>query len=182
MTASDRKPPAVILLMGVSGSGKSTVGATLARRLGWPYADADEFHPPANVAKMSAGLALGDSDRKPWLEAIAAHIDRVRAEGGHAIVSCSALKRAYRDVLVGGRADVRIVLLDGSRETIAARMNARKDHFMPPSLLDSQFATLERPSAQENAIVVSIDRPPEAVATAILDALGVNGSGRLSAT
>ena len=118
--------PAVILLMGVSGSGKSTIGAALSKRLGWPYADADEFHPPANVAKMSTGQPLTDDDRWPWLNAIAAHIDRVRAEGRNAIVSCSALKRVYRDILIGAREDVRLVLLDGTKEEIFARMSARK--------------------------------------------------------
>ena len=136
--------------MGVSGSGKSTIGAALSQQLGWPYADADEFHPPANVAKMSAGHPLNDDDRRPWLEAIAAYIDSVRGKGEHAIVSCSALKRAYRDVIVGERADVRLVLLDGTKEEIFARMSARKEHFMPPTLLDSQFATLERPVAPTN--------------------------------
>lgn len=163
--------PAVIVLMGVSGSGKSTVGAALSRRLGWPYSDADVFHPAANVAKMSAGQPLNDDDRKPWLAAIAAHIDDVGAKGAHAIVSCSALKRVYRDVLLGDRKGVRLVLLDGSREEIHARMSARKDHFMPLSLLDSQFATLERPTPEERAICVSIAGTPEEIADAIVRAL-----------
>ena len=159
--------PAVILLMGVSGSGKSTIGAALSKRLGWPYADADEFHPPANVAKMSAGQPLTDDDRWPWLNAIAAHIDRVRVEGRNAIVSCSALKGVYRDILIGARDDVRLVLLDGTKEAIFARMSARKDHFMPLRLLDSQFATLERPGADERPVVVSIDGTPEEIASRI---------------
>lgn len=159
--------PAVILLMGVSGSGKSTIGAALSKQLGWPYADADEFHPPANVAKMSTGQPLTDDDRWPWLNAIAAHIDRVRAEGRNAIVSCSALKRVYRDILIGAREDVRLVLLDGTKEEIFARMSARKDHFMPLSLLDSQFATLERPGADERPVVVSVDGTPEEIALRI---------------
>ena len=163
--------PSVIVLMGVSGSGKSTIGAALSKELGWPYADADEFHPPANVAKMSAGQPLTDDDRWPWLKAIAAHIDGVREEGGHAIVSCSALKRVYRDILVGARKDVRLVLLDGTREEIFARMSARKDHFMPLALLDSQFATLERPGADERPVIVSIVGTPEEVAAAILRGL-----------
>jgi gluconokinase len=162
-----RTRPAVLVLMGVAGSGKTTIGAALSERLGWPYADADEFHPPANVAKMSAGHPLTDDDRRPWLEAIAAYIDSMREKGGHAIVSCSALKRAYRDIIVGARADVRLVLLDGTKEEIFARMSARKDHFMPLALLDSQFATLERPGADERPIVVSIARSPQEIATAI---------------
>ncbi len=164
--------PAVIVLMGVSGSGKSTVGAALSQRLGWPYSDADAFHPPANVAKMSAGHPLDDEDRKPWLAAIAAHIDDVRARGAHAIVSCSALKRVYRDVLAGARDDVRLVLLDGSKQEIHARMSARKDHFMPLNLLDSQFATLERPAPDERAISVAIAGTPDEIAEAIVRALG----------
>lgn len=170
MAADDVSFPAVILLMGVSGSGKSTIGAALAQKLGWPYADADEFHPPANVAKMRSGEPLTDDDRWPWLKAIAAHIDETRAEGRHAIVSCSALKRVYRDILIGARDDVRLVLLDGTKEEIFARMSARKDHFMPLALLDSQFATLERPGEDERAIAVSIDGTPEEIATAILRA------------
>ena len=163
--------PTVIVLMGVAGSGKSTIGTALSQRLGWPYADADEFHPAANVAKMSAGQPLTDEDRWPWLAAIAAHIDKARLEGRHAIVSCSALKRIYRDILVGGRDDVRLVLLDGTKDEIFARMSARKDHFMPLSLLESQFATLERPDADERPIVVSINGSPVEIAEAIVASL-----------
>lgn len=171
MAAGDVTLPSVIVLMGVAGSGKSTVGAALSKKLGWPYADADEFHPPANVAKMSAGIALTDEDRWPWLAAIAAHIDEARAAGRHAIVSCSALKRVYRDILIGARADVRLVLLDGTKEEIYARMSARKDHFMPLSLLDSQFAALERPGAGEQPVVASINGTPDGIADAIVAAL-----------
>jgi gluconokinase len=169
----DSALPAVLVLMGVSGCGKSTIGAALSQKLGWPYADADEFHPPANVAKMSAGEPLTDADRTPWLEAIAAHIDNVRARGEHAIVSCSALKRVYRDIIVGTREDVRLVLLDGTKDEIFARMYARKNHFMPASLLDSQFATLERPGADERPIVVSITQTPQEIAAGIVQALAV---------
>ena len=121
---------------------------------------------------MSAGHPLNDDDRKPWLDAIAAHIDRVRAGGGHAIVSCSALKRAYRDVLIGARQDVRLVLLDGTKDEIFARMSARKNHFMPLGLLDSQFATLERPGDDERPVVVSIAGTPAEIANAIARAIG----------
>ena len=165
--------PSVLVLMGVAGSGKTTIGLALSRRLGWPYADADDYHPAANVAKMSAGHPLDDKDRWPWLEAIAADIDRVRAAHGHAIISCSALKKAYRDVIVGARADVRLVLLDGSKEEIARRMAARKNHFMPIGLLDSQFATLERPTADERPIVVSIAKSPDEIADEIRRALNL---------
>jgi gluconokinase len=158
--------------MGVAGSGKTTIGMALSKLLGWPYADADDYHPAANVAKMSAGHPLDDEDRKPWLAAIAADIDRVRAAHGHAIISCSALKRVYRDVIVGERADVRLVLLDGTKEEIFARMSARKNHFMPLGLLDSQFATLERPGADERPIIVPIDGTPKEIAAEIARKIG----------
>jgi gluconokinase len=149
--------------MGVSGSGKSTIADSLAARLGWRYEDGDRFHPPANVAKMSAGQPLTDDDRWPWLQAIADEIDRVCRAGQRAVIACSALKRAYRDVLVHGRNDVRIVFLDGTQKLIAARLAARKGHFMPPGLLDSQFKTLEPPQAGEHPVMVSIDATIEAI-------------------
>ena len=155
--------PCALIVMGVSGSGKSTIGESLARRIGWRYEDGDKFHPPSNVAKMSAGHPLTDDDRWPWLRAIAEEVDRVCGAGEHAVIACSALKRAYREVLVHGRDDVRIVFLDGSQQLIAARLAARKGHFMPPGLLDSQFRTLERPTPDEGAVAVSIDAPVEAI-------------------
>ncbi len=151
------EPPCALVVMGVSGSGKSTIAERLAARLGWRYVDGDLFHPPANVAKMSAGHPLTDEDRWPWLRAIAAEIDRLAAAGERAVVACSALKRAYRDILVHGRDDVRIVFLDGTKDLIARRLAARKGHFMPPGLLDSQFKTLEPPLPSERPIIVSID-------------------------
>jgi gluconokinase len=151
------EPPCALVVMGVSGSGKSTIAEHLAARLGWRYVDGDLFHPPANVAKMSAGHPLTDEDRWPWLRAIAAEIDRLAAAGTRAVVACSALKRAYRDILVHGRDDVRIVFLDGTKDLIAKRLAARKGHFMPPGLLDSQFTTLEPPHPGERPITVSID-------------------------
>jgi carbohydrate kinase (thermoresistant glucokinase family) len=146
-----------IVLMGVAGSGKSVVGAALAARLGVPFRDADEFHPAANVAKMSSGVPLDDNDRWPWLDAIGAAI---RDTHGGVVVACSALKRAYRDriIAVAERA-VMFVYLDGDRATLAKRLGGRRGHFMPASLLDSQLATLEPPAADENAIVVSIEPP-----------------------
>jgi gluconokinase len=151
------EPPCALVVMGVSGSGKSTIAEQLAARLGWRYVDGDLFHPPANVAKMSAGHPLTDEDRWPWLRAIAAEIDRLAAAGTRAVVACSALKHAYRDILVHGRDDVRIVFLDGAKDLIAKRLAARKGHFMPPGLLDSQFKTLEPPQPSERPITVSID-------------------------
>ena len=146
-----------LVVMGVSGSGKSTIAERLAARLGWRYVDGDLFHPPANVAKMSAGHPLTDDDRLPWLRAIAAEIDRLSAAGERAVVACSALKRAYRDILVHGRDDIRIVFLAGTKDLIAKRLAVRKGHFMPPGLLDSQFRTLESPQPDERPVTVSID-------------------------
>jgi gluconokinase len=159
--------------MGVSGSGKSTIAAALAVRLHWTYEDGDWFHPPANVEKMHAGHPLTDADRVSWLAAIATWIDSTRAGGQHAVIACSALKRAYRDVLVGDRPDVRIVYLKGDRDLIARRMSVRHGHFMPVSLLDSQFATLEEPGPDENPIVVSIDAHPRDIVEAIVAQLGI---------
>jgi gluconokinase len=162
------KIPCVLIVMGVSGSGKSTIGEKLAERLGWIYEDGDRFHPAANVAKMSAGQPLTDEDRWPWLQAIANEIDRICGGGQHAVIACSALKRAYRDILVHGRDDVRIVFLKGSQELIASRLARRKNHFMPPGLLASQFKTLEPPGESENAVTVSIDAPVEKIVDDII--------------
>ena len=155
--------PCALILMGVSGSGKSTLAEALAARLGWRCEDGDRFHPAANVAKMSAGQPLTDEDRWPWLKAIADEIDRLCGKEQPAVFACSALKRAYRDVLVHGRSDVRIVFLDGTRDLIAKRLATRKGHFMPPGLLDSQFRTLERPGPDEGAVTVSINASVEAI-------------------
>lgn len=160
-----------LLVMGVAGSGKSTIAALMAGRLGWIFRDADDFHPPENVAKMSAGVPLTDADRKPWLAAIAAWIDERRARGEKGVVTCSALKRAYRDALIGAREDVRLVFLEGGRELIGARMAARRDHFMPTALLDSQFATLEPPGPDEAPVVVHVGGTPETIVEAILAAV-----------
>jgi gluconokinase len=155
--------PCALIVMGVSGSGKSTIAAGLADRLGWTFEDGDRFHPASNVAKMKAGHPLTDEDRWPWLQAIADEIDRVCKAGGHVVMACSALKRAYRDILVHKRDDVRIVFLDGSQILIADRLAQRKGHFMPPGLLDSQFKTLERPQADEHPVTVPIDAPVETI-------------------
>jgi gluconokinase len=161
----------VLVLMGVSGSGKTTVGALLAGRLGWPYAEADAFHSPANIAKMAAGHPLTDEDRWPWLQAIAAWIGERVARGERGVVTCSALRRTYRDLLRGP--DVQLVYLRGTREVIAARMASRQGHFFKPALLDSQLATLEEPAPDEGVVAVSIDAPPERIVDEILAATGV---------
>jgi gluconokinase len=162
------KTPCALIVMGVSGSGKSTIATALAERLGWTFEDGDRFHPKSNVAKMSAGRPLTDEDRWPWLRAIAAEIERVCRAGGHLVIACSALKRAYRDVLMGARADVRLVFLDGSPALIADRLAQRKGHLMPPGLLDSQFKTLEPPQADERPITVAIAAPVETIVDNIL--------------
>ncbi|MFC5320690.1 6-phosphogluconolactonase [Bradyrhizobium oligotrophicum] len=166
--------PQALIIMGVAGSGKSTIGKALGERLGWRFEDGDSFHPPANVAKMSAGHPLTDEDRWPWLRAIAAEIARCRANGEHIIIACSALKKAYRDILLDHHHDVRIVYLEGSRELIGDRMVHRKGHFMPTGLLDSQFATLEPPGACEHPLTVSVDAPVEAIVDGILQQLHVS--------
>lgn len=157
-----------IIVMGVSGSGKSTVGERLAARLRWLYEDGDAFHPASNVAKMHAGHPLTDEDRWPWLNAIANAIDRRTAARQRLVVACSALKRRYRDILVHGRDDVRIVYLKGDCDLIARRLKARKDHFMPPDLLASQFSALEEPSADEDVITVDIDASVETIVDDII--------------
>ncbi len=165
--------PCALIVMGVSGSGKTTIAEKLGERLGWKCEDGDKYHPKSNVEKMSAGHPLTDEDRRPWLQAIADKIDQVCEAGEHAVVACSALKRAYRDILVHGRDDVRIVYLDGAQKLIAGRLAARKGHFMPPGLLDSQFKTLEPPGSDENPIAVSIDAPVEAIVEDIVAKLGL---------
>lgn len=160
--------PCALVVMGVSGSGKSTIADKLAERLGWTYEDGDKFHPASNVAKMSAGHPLTDEDRWPWLQAIAGEIDRVCKADQHVVIACSALKRAYRDILVHGRDDVRIVYLKGEPKLIGDRLAQRKGHFMPPGLLASQFKTLEPPDTSENPVTVSIDASVETIVDAIV--------------
>lgn len=166
-----RTAPAVIVVMGVASSGKTSLGERLAGELGWPFRDADSFHPPENVAKMSSGTPLTDEDRKPWLAAIAAWIDDLRNSGRHGIVTCSALKKAYRDVIIGDRPDVALVYLKGSRELIGQRMASRQHHFMPPALLDSQFATLQEPGPDERPFVVSVEATKDAIVRDVIEGL-----------
>jgi carbohydrate kinase (thermoresistant glucokinase family) len=158
----------VVIVMGVSASGKTTVGVPLAKRLGWRFQEGDDLHPPANIAKMKSGIPLTDEDRWPWLHAIAALIDQWRAEGDSGVITCSALKRAYRDILIGDRPDVRLVYLQGERELLAQRAAGRHGHFMPAALLDSQLATLEEPGPDEHPITVHIGPPPEALVAEII--------------
>jgi gluconokinase len=175
-----RKTPCALVVMGVSGSGKTTVASELAGRLHWTFEDGDRFHPKSNVEKMSAGQPLTDEDRWPWLNAIADEIERVCTARGHVVVACSALKRTYRDVLMRGRDDVRIVFLNGTQQLIAHRLSLRKDHFMPPGLLDSQFRTLEPPGLDENTIDVSIDAPVDTIVDNIVIKLETATAGRNS--
>ena len=167
--------PAAIIIMGVSGSGKSTIGALLAEALGWPFADADGFHPPENVAKMAAGTPLTDEDRWPWLDAIAAQVSASRTAEQPVVVACSALRRAYRERLRAGHSDLIFLHLAGAPEVIATRQAARQGHFMPPSLMASQFATLEDPAAEADAVMVSVSASPHEVVATAIDQLAARG-------
>ncbi|UOD33678.1 gluconokinase [Massilia violaceinigra] len=156
--------------MGVSGCGKSTVGQALAQELGVPFVEGDQFHPPANVAKMSAGMPLDDDDRAGWLLALQARIREARAGGAGLVLSCSALKRRYRDLLREGDPALRFAHLDGPRELIAARMRARAGHYMPPSLLDSQLRDLEALQSDEAGVLLDIGSAPGQQVARILGA------------
>ncbi len=170
--------PFALVIMGVAGSGKTTTATLLSERLGWSFRDADSFHPPANIEKMSRGEALTDEDRWPWLEAIGAWIDDHIAAGKSTVVTCSALKRSYRDVLVGDPPRAHLVHLVGSRDLIAGRMGSRLGHFMPLGLLDSQFATLEQPGADERVLSVPVTATPDEVVATIIASLGLEPEGR----
>jgi gluconokinase len=163
--------PCVLVVMGVSGSGKSTIGTQLALALHWDFEDGDWFHPARNIDKMHAGIPLTDEDRAPWLIAIADFIDRARYAGRHAVVACSALKRRYRAVIVGSRPDVQLIYLKGDMELIARRIATRHEHFMPTSLLQSQFEALEEPGPDEHPLVVSVAPHPREIVGQILAAL-----------
>ncbi|MEO6380436.1 MAG: gluconokinase [Nitrobacter sp.] len=174
MSAEQDPAFCALIVMGVSGSGKTTIANALGQRLGWIVEDADQFHPESNVTKMSAGIPLTDDDRGPWLRAIAAEIGRKRAADTSIIIACSALKRAYRDILVQDHRDTRIVYLRGAKELIAGRLKARKDHFMPPGLLESQLKTLEEPTEDERPIVVDIDATVDQIVDRIVARLNRN--------
>ena len=176
MKQSDEKP--LIVVMGVAGSGKTTIASGLAEKLGVPFVEGDSLHPAANVKKMSGGVPLTDEDRWPWLEAIGERMEVERVTGHGVVVSCSALRHVYRDCLrkkVGGT--VHFILLDGSRELITDRMKQRKGHFMPPALMDSQFATLEKPTPDEHAVILDISHPvPALLAEAAQAVIRANAS------
>src|SRR5262245_50808251 len=160
----------VIILMGVSGSGKTTIGQRLAQALGWPFYDGDQFHPQANIAKMQQGIPLTDADRWPWLQALQAHITTCIQQGISAVLACSALKQVYRDSLLIDAAQVRLVYLRGGYDLIHTRLAQRHGHFMSPELLASQFAALEEP---ERGVVVDIKHPPETIVALIRQQLRV---------
>jgi gluconokinase len=162
----------VIVLMGVSGSGKTTVGKLLAQALGAEFAEGDAYHPPQNVDKMRHGIPLEDADRWPWLERLSAQIDRWLSAGATVVLACSALKQSYRDMLAKGRPGVRFVHLEGDKALIRQRLNRRRGHYMPATLLDSQLAALEPPA---DAITVDVDGAPAAIAATIVKRLGMAG-------
>jgi len=152
--------PVIAIVMGVSGSGKTTVSVLLAAALGCQFQEGDDLHPAANVEKMCGGTPLTDADRLPWLRKIAEEIDGWRKRGESGVLTCSALKRSYRDIIIGNRSDVTLVYLKGSRDLIHRRMAARHEHFMPLALLDSQFATLQEPTPDEHPITVDVGAKP----------------------
>jgi carbohydrate kinase (thermoresistant glucokinase family) len=175
MTAPSKRLalPVVLVLMGVSGCGKTTVAEIIAQRLRWPFEEGDALHPPENVAKMHAGHPLDDADRAPWLARVADWVDTRLDAGESGVITCSALKRKYRELIDRRGREIEFVYLHGSRELIASRLAGRQGHFMPSSLLDTQFATLEEPGPDEPAIRVEIGDAPEAIAAEIIDALGL---------
>ena len=158
----------VYVVMGVTGSGKSTVGAMLAQRLGVDFVEGDHYHPPENVRRMASGIALTDEDRAGWLRALAARVRQAKDAGAGMVLTCSALKRAYRDVFRGADPEVRFVFLKGTVSLIGERISARQGHFMPASLLQSQLAILEEPADDEHAISYEISGTPEAIVDAIV--------------
>ena len=168
--------PTILIITGVSGSGKTTIAAALAQQLDWPFKEGDELHPASDITKMHSGHPLDDRDRWPWLEKVADWIDGWRQAGTSGVITCSALKRSYRDFLTRGRPEVRVVYLYADRPVIAARLAARKGHFMPASLLDSQFAILEEPDLDEDPICVDVSRLVEDTVAELVRALGPGSS------
>ena len=164
----------IIVLMGVSGCGKTTVGEDLAAHLGWEYQEGDALHPQKNILKMADGMPLNDEDRKPWIARVTDWINSHCLAGRDGVISCSALKKSYRQTITGKKNDVYLVYLCGTRELLSRRLSQRRDHFMPADLLKSQLDLLEEPSADEHAIVVTIDRTPNDLVMAICDGLGLS--------
>ncbi len=173
MSGAVLSPVQHIVVMGVSGAGKSTTGEALARRLGWPFTEGDSFHPAANVEKMHAGIPLTDADRDPWLHALAAELAKAEARGQSSVMGCSSLKRAYRDILRSGAPRVRFLHVHGTREILADRLGHREGHFFPAKLLDSQLATLEMLGPDEDGVVVDMALSVEAQVDAALRLLGL---------
>jgi ribose 5-phosphate isomerase A len=171
-----RSRPPVLVIMGVSGVGKSAVAQELAARFGWPFQEGDALHPEANVAKMQAGIPLTDPNRQPWLERVAAWIDDQRVKKQPGIITCSALKRSYRQIIVGDRPEVRLIYLRGSRDLIAQRLAGRSGHFMPASLLQSQIDTLEEPGPDEDPLTVDVKAPASQIAEEIIRLLGASAT------
>jgi carbohydrate kinase (thermoresistant glucokinase family) len=170
--------PLVLVVMGVSGSGKSTLAEGIRNRLHWPFQEGDSLHPAANVAKMKAGLALTDEDRAPWLGAVKAWIDARLGAGEHGLITCSALKRAYRDRLIAGRPAVRLLYLKADAAVLRQRLQQRRGHFMPASLLESQLETLEEPGLDEHPIIVRMAGTPQENLEAALWAVDAAQDGR----
>ena len=164
------------VVMGVSGSGKSLIGAALARALGVEFVEGDDYHPPANVRRMASGIPLTDEDRAGWLRSLAGRIREAKDAGTGLVISCSALKRSYRDVLRDGASDVRFVFLRGSRDLIAERVAGRRGHYMPSSLLDNQLATLQEPSPDEDAWVCDIRESPKDLVAALTARIAMIGT------
>jgi ribose 5-phosphate isomerase A len=171
-----RGSPPILVIMGVSGAGKSTIAEELAARLGWSFMEGDTLHPKVNVAKMHAGIPLTDADRLPWLERVAAWIDGQRARKQPGIITCSALRRSYRRIIIGDRPEVRLVYLRGGRDLIAQHLAEREGHFMPASLLQSQFDTLEEPGPEEDPLTVDVGPPASQVAETIIRLLGASAT------
>jgi carbohydrate kinase (thermoresistant glucokinase family) len=168
--AWELRDPMIVVLMGVAGSGKTTIGTRLAADLGWSFRDADEFHPPENIARMSAGIPLTDADRAPWLAAIRAYAESQLARGESAVLTCSALREAYRHQLIGEDSRIRLVHLAGDYQLILARLNQRTEHFMKPEMLQSQFATLETPTS---ALTIDVAQPPDVIVREIRQAFSL---------
>jgi gluconokinase len=173
MNQTSNPRPIALIVMGPSSTGKTTTAELLSRKLGWEYAEGDTFHPASNIEKMSAGTPLDDADRQPWLEKIRDWISSKADEGGNVVMTCSALKRSYRDILGSAQADVRFIELVADKQLVAERMAKRTGHFMPQSLLDSQFATLEDLQDDENGVKITVDAPPETVVERALTGLGL---------